>query len=97
MRSRHIFPVLVALLFSARALAADAPDCSNEAYDHRQYEVFIDAPTGYAFIKTPCGWHFVRQIEADKVAAAIRIARRTPLTPTHLDPVVGLSGPKPID
>jgi hypothetical protein len=30
--------------------------------------VFIDAPTGYAFVRTPSGWVFTRKIDTGRVA-----------------------------
>jgi hypothetical protein len=97
MKPIQLIAIAAGLLLARSGIAADAAVCSTEGYDHRQYAVFIDEPTGYAFIKTPCGWHFVRQIERDKVAASIQIAQRTPLTPTPVDPLVSLARPKLID
>lgn len=33
------------------------------------YEVYIDAPTGFAFVNTVKGWTFTRQVSAEVLAA----------------------------
>lgn len=38
------------------------------------YDVYIDAPTGYAFVHTATGWTFVRQVP-EVALAADRLAR----------------------
>jgi hypothetical protein len=90
MRTYQLLAVAATLLLSKSGIAADQTPCKTDGYDHRQYEVYVDEPTGYAFIKTPCGWHFVRQVEQDKVALAIQMSQRTPLSITDADQVVTL-------
>jgi hypothetical protein len=77
--------VAATLLLSTSAIAAEPAPCKTDGYDHRQYEVYVDEPTGFAFIKTPCGWHFVRQIERDKVVLAIRMSQWMPLATVDAD------------
>jgi hypothetical protein len=49
-------------------------DAAERAYEPKDYLVFIDRPTGFAFIRTPQGWKFVRKIEsAELLATAERL------------------------
>jgi hypothetical protein len=80
MKLKRILAATAVALIGGSCGAADAFSCTTNAYEPGQYQVFIDQPTGYAFIKTPCGWHFVRQIEAGKIADAILLAHSLPPT-----------------
>jgi hypothetical protein len=55
--------------------------------DRALHQVFVDEVTCYAFIKTPCGGDFVRQIEHDKIAEAMKMAKRTPLLAQEADTI----------
>jgi hypothetical protein len=55
------FAALAAALPSVQAQAAEAPAVKD-------WDVFVDLPTGFAFVKTPLGWKFVRQLDAEQMA-----------------------------
>jgi hypothetical protein len=42
-------------------------------YSPNDYQVFVDAPTGYAFIKTPSGWKFVKQLNEAQLHGAFAL------------------------
>lgn len=65
--------------FAAHAAAADetAPYgkrlTSTEAVAKSRagsFDVYIDAPTGFAFVNTPAGWKFTRQVPETRIVNA---------------------------
>ena len=74
MNPKTIAALAATLLLASPAFAADPAPCRTDNYSPWHYDIYIDEPTGYAFVKTPCGWRFVRQIERERVAEAVRLS-----------------------
>jgi hypothetical protein len=53
---------LAALSFSNIVLASNGFDSPKETYTPNDFKVYIDKPTGFAYVKTPNGWLFVRKV-----------------------------------
>jgi len=79
MKKNFITPLNRSLAAFALAAATLVPAQAETAVPVEDFSVFVDIPTGFAFVKTPSGWHFVRQIES---------ARLVDLHPTTLVSVI---------
>lgn len=62
---KNMFRPLIALSLAA---AAVLPVRAETAVPVEDFGVFVDLPTGFAYVKTPAGWHFVRRIEASRLS-----------------------------
>lgn len=73
MKSAVISTLSLSFLLATAAQATElgtpkAPQKAVEADDPAPaatYDVFIDGVTGYAFVKTPFGWKFVKDLRAE--------------------------------
>lgn len=62
----------------ASAETANTPSAAQVSPN--EYTVFVDEPTGYAFIKTPSGWKFMKQLDNAQIQDALAMeAAGTPL------------------
>ena len=50
----------------AHELQADAA-VSDQAVAVKDYDVFVDLPTAFAFIKLPTGWKFIGKLDAEQL------------------------------
>jgi hypothetical protein len=50
---------------------AEADEVAPTSYGPCDFHVFIDEPTGYAFIKTPAGWKFMKRLDVTQIQTAL--------------------------
>src|SRR5688572_5608120 len=70
MNTTSFYRIAVASTVSALMLAFAAPAVpaqASSAIDVQDWAVFVDPPTRFAFVKTPNGWLFVRQLDEQQM------------------------------
>jgi len=61
----HFAPFfVVATLFTA---LSGSPALAQEAVAVQDYDLFVDPPTAFAFIKLPTGWKFVGKLDSEQL------------------------------
>ena len=88
MSNRLLLKLVPALVLAA---AATMPAHAQRALPTQDFDVYVDLPTGFAFIKTPIGWKFIRKLDAEQ------LKKLHPMTLTTLlesSPTDGLGGPR---
>ena len=63
--ARKLLGLSFAAVFAAAPMLSSAEPAPKPVAD---YSVFVDAPTGFVFVKLPAGWKFAGKVEAQEVA-----------------------------
>jgi hypothetical protein len=67
-----------AALFQTAGAADASVTCPADNYSPSKYRIYVDPASGDAYVQTPCGWRFVRTIEAPRIPEAIRMSKLQP-------------------
>ncbi len=76
---RHFFVGALSLFLSVSAAA------QTRAVPVKDFDVFVDEPTGFVFIRLPTGWKFVTRLGHLDLAQLPRNVHRTLLMPESED------------
>ncbi|RZU02041.1 hypothetical protein [Rivibacter subsaxonicus] len=82
-----MFNRLLSKLVPALVLAAAAtlPAHAQRALPSQDFDVYVDLPTGFAFIKTPIGWKFIRKLDVAQLKKLHPMTLTTLLEPSPAD------------
>lgn len=66
---RYTLDALAVVLVGAPLLMASVAsvNAEDESARARPFDVFVDLPTRFAYINTPQGWRYIRQLSMDEV------------------------------
>jgi len=56
------------LAIAALGLAFALPASAQSFVQVKDWDVYVDLPTHFAFVKTPSGWTFVRQLDDEQMS-----------------------------
>lgn len=62
-RKHGISKVMTAALFASTLLGTTYATSAGSVGPGTHDDVYIDPPTGFAFVKTPAGWKFIRKVD----------------------------------
>ena len=62
--SRHLSCIALVLLVLAGSAASAQ---NNDTVVVNDYDVFVDPPSAFAFIKLPTGWKFIGKLDAEQL------------------------------
>ena len=78
MKTFQIMAFATITVLTQAAFADAATACPTEGYAPTDFRIYVDPPSGDAFIRTPCGWRFIRTVEPARVGEAIRVSQVRP-------------------
>ncbi len=82
MNARTISPhrirvaLAAAIALTAAGASATPAHAGDRSFAPDDFQVFIDRPTGFSYVRTPGGWKFVRKLDAVQVQAALELKRQ---------------------
>lgn len=86
---RSIATTLAALLLSASAFA------QSSSVPVKDFDVYVDTPTGFVFIKLPAGWKFVSRLDEAEMSRLPGTVHTSLLPPEADAPMVARQGGEP--
>ena len=63
-----MFRILATAAVAFAGFAAALPAQAQSFVQTKDWDVYVDVPTRFAYVKTPAGWTFVRQLDEAQMA-----------------------------